>query len=53
VTSSADTPARSGARPLDVAAAGSYIGLSELAKSSAAGARRRGETSMAGEPRWD
>ena len=24
-------------RPLDVAAAGSYIGLSELAKSSAAG----------------
>jgi hypothetical protein len=33
-------------RPLDVAAAGSYIGLSELAKSSAAGrAVRRREIS--------
>jgi hypothetical protein len=31
------TPAHTGARPLDVAAAGSYIGLSELAKSSLAG----------------
>jgi hypothetical protein len=36
------------ARPLDVAAAGSYIGLSELAKSSAVGRTAAGAKSARG-----